>query len=50
MTAILAQVRGNSVGASRNRRKRYSHHIRPIATARVSDGGDVIDIDSETYG
>jgi hypothetical protein len=46
MTAILAQVRGNAVGASRNRRKRYSHHIRPIATARVADGGDVIDINS----
>jgi hypothetical protein len=46
MTAILAQMCGNAVGASRNRRERYSHHIRPIATARVTDGGDVIDINS----
>ena len=47
MAAVLAQMRGDAVGAGLDRDKRRAHRIRPRARPRVAQGGDVIDIDSE---
>ena len=48
MAAVLAQVRGDAIGASLDRQQRGAHRIGPLARPRVTKGGDVIDIDSET--
>ena len=47
MAAVLAQMRGDSVGARLDRGQRGAHRIWPRAAAGVAQGGDVIDIDSE---
>ena len=48
VAAILAQMRGDAVGAGLDRGKRRAHRIGIAAAPRVAQGGDVIDIDSET--
>jgi hypothetical protein len=47
MTAILAQVRGNAVGASLDRDQRGANRIGMVPGSRVAKGCDVIDVDSE---
>ena len=44
---VLAQVRGDAVGAGLDRGERRAHRIGMVAAARIAQGGDVIDIDSE---
>ncbi len=46
--AILTQVRRDAVGARLDRQQRGAHRIGQGAAAGVAQGGDVIDIDSET--
>ena len=45
MAAIFAQMRGDAVGARIDRELGRPHRIGVLAPARVTDGGDVIDID-----
>ena len=47
MSAILAQMRGDAVGAGFDRNLRRMHGIRVSAAAGVADGGDVVDVDAE---
>jgi hypothetical protein len=47
MTAILAQVRGNAVGAGCRGQLRRPYRIRMAAATGVADGCDVVDIDAE---
>ena len=47
VATILAQVRGDAVGAGNNRELGGTHRIGMATAAGVADGGDVIDIDSE---
>jgi hypothetical protein len=42
---VLAQVGGDSIGASRGCDMRRTHRVRVIATARVPDGRDMVDVD-----
>src|SRR5262249_6581969 len=46
--AILAQMRGDAVGAGFGRNLRRMHGIRVSSAARVADGGDVVYVDAET--
>jgi hypothetical protein len=48
VAAVLAQMRGDAVGACFNRGERSAHRIRPRTAPRVAQGGDVVDIDAET--
>ena len=50
MAAVLAQMRGDAVGAGRDRELGRAHRIGMAPAARVADGGDVIDIDAEAKG
>ena len=47
MAAVLAQMRGDAVGAGRDRELGRAHRIGMAPAARVADGGDVVDIDAE---
>ncbi len=47
MAAVLAQMRGDAVGARRDREFGRAHRIGMAPAARIADGGDVIDIDAE---
>ena len=47
MAAILAQMRGDAVGAGRDGDKRRANGIRKRAAPRVAQGRDMIDIDAE---
>ena len=47
MAAVLAQMRGDAVGAGRDRKLGRAHRIGMAPAARVADGGDVVDIDAE---
>ncbi len=47
MAAVLAQMRGDSVGAGLGGHDRGAHRIGMIAAARVPDGRDMVDIDAE---
>ena len=47
VAAILAQMRGDAVGAGRDRELGRAHRIGMAPAARVADGGDVIDVDAE---
>ena len=47
VAAILAQMRGDAVGAGRDRELRRPHRIGMAPAARVADGGDVVDVDAE---
>src|SRR5437899_11332965 len=47
MAAILAQVRGNSIATGRDCDLRRAHGIWMTATARVADGGNVVDVDAK---
>src|SRR5712672_1772689 len=48
MAAVLAQMRGDAVGARRDRNQRRAHRIGIAARPCITKGGDVIDIDSKT--
>ena len=48
VAAILAQVRGDAVGAGLDREQRRAHRIGMAAGRARCDGRDVIDIDAET--
>ena len=48
VAAVLAQMRGDAVGARRDRNQRRAHRIGIAACPCVTKGGDVIDIDSKT--
>ena len=50
MAAVLAQMRGDAVGARRDRKLGRAHRIGMAPAARVADGGDVIDVDAEAAG
>ena len=50
MPAILAQMRGDAVGAGRDRDLRRLEGIGMPPAARIAHGGDVIDIDAEADG
>jgi hypothetical protein len=50
MAAVLAQMRGDAVGAGGNRDLGGPHRIGVMAAARVAHGRDVIDVDAETDG
>ena len=50
MAAILAQMRGDAVGAGRLRQQRGAHRIGIVAAARIAHGRDMIDIDAEAEG
>jgi len=45
--AILAQMRRYTVAASRNRKLRRPHGVGMTTTARVANGGNVIDVDAK---
>ena len=45
--AVLAQMRGDSVGAGFDRHERRADRIGDRAAARVADGRDMIDVDAE---
>ena len=47
VAAILAQVRGDAVGAGLDGEMRGAQRIGMAAAARVADGGDVVDVDAE---
>ena len=47
MAAVLAQMRGDAVGAGRDRELGRAHRIGMAPAARIADGGDVVDIDAE---
>ena len=47
MAAVLAQMRGDAVGAGLDRRERGAHRIRPLAAPCIAQGSDVIDIDAK---
>ena len=46
VAAILAQMRGDAVGAGLDRELGRAHRIGMPPAARVADGGDVIDVDA----
>src|ERR1700754_259170 len=48
MAAVLAQMRGDAVGTGLDRGQRRAHRIGTLARPRIAQGGDVIDIYSET--
>src|SRR5205809_7379 len=47
MAAVLAQMRGDAIGAGCDRGKRGAHRIGITARPRVAQRGDVIDIDAK---
>jgi hypothetical protein len=47
MTAILAQMGGNAIGAGLDRQQRRAHRIGRKTAACISHGRDVIDIDAK---
>ena len=47
VAAILAQVRGDAVGARLHGQVRGAQRIGMAAAAGVADGGDVVDVDAE---
>ena len=47
VATILAQVRGDAIGAGLDGQMGGAQRIGMAATARVADGGDVIDVDAE---
>ena len=47
VAAILAQVRGDAVGAGRDRQMRGAQGIGMAAAAGVADGRHVVDVDAE---
>src|SRR5262245_20149170 len=47
VAAVLAQMRGDAVGAGRDRDLRRTHGVRVPTAARVADGRDVIDVGAE---
>ena len=47
VAAILAQMRGDAIGAGRNRSLGGLDWIGMPPAARVADGGDVVDVDAE---
>jgi hypothetical protein len=48
VTAVLAQVGGDAVGAGGQRLARRAHRIGIHAAARVPHGGDVVDVDAQS--
>ena len=48
VAAVFAQMRGDAVGARRDRQLGGAHRIGMPAAARVADGGDVVDVDAES--
>jgi len=48
VAAILAQVRGDAVGARFDGDERRAHRIGKGAAARVAQRGDMIDVDPQT--
>ncbi len=47
VAAILAQMRRYAVRARLDGEQSGAHRVRPLAAARVADGGDVIDVHAE---
>ena len=47
VAAVLAQVRGDAVGAGGDRKLRRAYRIGMASAARIADGGDVVDVDAE---
>ncbi len=47
VAAVLAQMRGDAVGAGRDRELGRAHRIGMPPAARVADGRDVVDVDAE---
>ena len=47
MAAVLAQMRGDAVGAGRDRDLGGAQRIGMPPAARIADGGDVVDVDAE---
>ena len=50
VAAILAQMRGDAVGASRDRNLRSPNRIRMFAAASITHSGDVIYVHAEAEG
>ena len=50
VAAILAQMRGDAIRAGRDGEVRRPHRVGMPPTARVADGGDMVDVDAETQG
>jgi hypothetical protein len=48
MAAVLAQMRGDAVGAGLDRDLRRAHRIGPLPAPSITQGGDVVDIDAKT--
>jgi len=48
MPSILPKMSSDPVTTGRNRKLGSSHWVRMTATARIANGGDVIDVDTET--
>ena len=48
VAAILAQMRGDAVGARLDRGERRAHRIGPRPAPRIAQGGDVVDVYAET--
>ena len=47
VAAVLAQMRGDAVGARLHGEVRGAQRIGMAPAARVADGGDVVDVDAE---
>jgi hypothetical protein len=41
-------MRGNAIGARRNRKFRGAHRIGMMPPPRIADGGDMIDVNAKT--
>ncbi len=50
VAAIFAQMRGDAVGAGRDRDLGGLHRIGMPPAARIAHGGDVVDVDAEANG
>src|SRR5262249_14998288 len=48
VSAGLAQMRGDAVGAGFDRNLRRMRGVRVSSAARIADGGDMVDVDAET--
>ena len=47
MAAVLAQMRGDAIGAGRDRELCRAHRIGMAAAARIADGRDMVDVHAE---
>lgn len=50
MATVFAKVRGDAIAANPRHNLRRAHRIRMIATTRIADGGNMVDVYAEAEG